>query len=438
MKKVTRISIVLSVLILCFHQPLVPVSGETSWSQTYGGADDDRAYVVIQTTDNGFMLAGIIEKWNTNSFGEGYLIGADIWLVKTDAKGMIQWTQTYSNAQNFDLIQTADGGFALTGTKNFWLMKTDATGRAEWNQTYGYIRQEKVRALVQTTDGGFALAGETWSKDKTCRLWLVKTDSLGLLQWDQIYEGLEEFLVFDLIQTRDECFVLTGTTPLFGRAEIFLIKIDAKGEVQWNQTYGGANTDAAYSVLQTLDGGFALAGYTRSFGAGSIDMWLVRTDTNGTIQWNQTYGGSERDTASMVIQTTDGGFALAGYTNSYGAGDYDSWLVKTDAKGVVQWNQTYGGTGEDYAYSLIRATDGGFALAGATSSYGAGYFDFWLLKIDDTGSPPIMLEILGLPIQLFSPFVLLYILPMLSGSTIGLITASIAYPYCKRRWLQNP
>ncbi len=154
----------------------------------------------------------------------------------------------------------------------------------------------------------------------------------------------------------------------------------------WNQTYGGTELDEAWSLVQTVDGGYALAGYTYSFGAGSYDFWLVKTDASGNSEWNQTYGGTSSDQAYSLVQTVDGGYALLGWTWSYGAGSSDFWLVKTDADGNALWNRTYGGTYAEYAYPLIQTVDGGYALAGYTTSYGAGQNDFWLVKTDAGGN----------------------------------------------------
>jgi hypothetical protein len=160
------------------------------------------------------------------------------------------------------------------------------------------------------------------------------------------------------------------------------VKTDAAGNHLWNKTYGGTNADWAMALAETSDGGYAIAGYTASYGAGSFDFWLVKTDAGGNHLWNQTYGGTGDDDASSVVQTVDGGYALAGYTDSYGAGARDFWLVKTDAAGNHLWNQTYGGTNADWAMALAETSDEGFALAGITMSYGEGGKDFWLVKID--------------------------------------------------------
>lgn len=162
--------------------------------------------------------------------------------------------------------------------------------------------------------------------------------------------------------------------------DFWLIKTDASGNHLWNKKYGGASTDRAYEFVQTADGGYVLAGYTSSFGAGGGDFWLIKTDASGNPQWNKTYGGEYDDSPFTLVQTADGGYALAGLTYSFGAGGSDIWLVKTDANGDAQWNQTYGGTGEDYAGSVVQMSDGCYALAGSTGSFGAGGDDFWLVK----------------------------------------------------------
>jgi predicted secreted protein len=154
----------------------------------------------------------------------------------------------------------------------------------------------------------------------------------------------------------------------------------------WNQTYGEANGETCYSVVETSDGGFALSGYTISFGAGGGDVWLVKTDSAGNLLWSQTYGGTNWDTGYSVVTTSDGGYIIAGSTNSYGAGGSDFWLIKTDSTGVEQWSQTYGGTSMDESHSVIATSDGGYAIAGSTRSYGAGSTDVYLVKTDELGN----------------------------------------------------
>ena len=155
----------------------------------------------------------------------------------------------------------------------------------------------------------------------------------------------------------------------------------------WDRTYGGSGRDAAWSLIQTTDGGYAVAGDTRSKGAGGVDFWVIKLDEQGNRVWDRIYGGSDDDWAYSFIQTTDGGYAVAGHTKSYGAGDGDFWVIKLDKKGNKVWDRTYGGSGNDAATSLIQTTDGGYAVAGWTDSKGAGGADFWVIKLDAQGNP---------------------------------------------------
>jgi hypothetical protein len=319
------------------HQRHYGLTGYASgWRQTYGGAGNDQAWSLVNTSDEGYATAGL-----TYSYGAGW---ADFWLVKTDACGHMQWNKTYGGIDQDwaqALVQTGDGGYALAGSTNsfgagwydFWLVKTDVNGNAQWNKTYGGAGNDQAWALVQTNDEGYAIAGYT--------------TSFGV-----------------------------------GGNDFWLVKTDSAGNVQWNKTYGGTNGDDAYALVQTVDGGYAMAGPTESFGAGSSDFWLVKTDADGSMQWNKTFGGISTDGATALVQAYDGGYALACRTYSFGAGSGDFWLVRTDADGTMQWSETYGGTSCDEAWALVKTSDGGYAMAGYTQSHGAGGNDFWLIKTD--------------------------------------------------------
>ncbi len=152
----------------------------------------------------------------------------------------------------------------------------------------------------------------------------------------------------------------------------------------WEKTFGGSDYDFGTYVMQTNDGGYIIAAETKSYGAGGIDFWLIKTDSDGNEEWNKTYGGSEDEWPYFILQTTDG-YIITGLTRSFGAGDYDVWLIKTDANGNKIWDETYGGTGYDFAWTLSNTTDNGYVIGGATNSYGAGDFDYWMIKTDANG-----------------------------------------------------
>ncbi len=243
-----------------------------------------------------------------------------------------------------------------------------------WSQTYGGTGTEKTRSLVVTPDGGYAVVGFTDSFGAGDRdFWLVKTDALGGMEWNRTYGGAGADEAWGLAVTSDGGYAIAGNTNSFGAGnyDFWLVKTDANGSMKWNKTYGGTKEEWVRSLVATSDGGYALAGDTESFGAGRHDFWLVKTDALGNMQWNKTYGGTEDDYAHSVVATPDGGYAVAG----------DGLLVKTDAFGNVEWNTTWGGPiVYEEANSLIVTPDGGYALAGSTT------YAFWLAKTDSYGT----------------------------------------------------
>ena len=259
-----------------------------------------------------------------------------------------------------------------------------------WDRTYGGAADDTAAGeTVQANDGGYAVLGDTNSFGAgDSDFWLIKTDADGNTQWNKTYGGELAEVSGDMCVTTDGGYAMSGYTKSFGAGgqDFWLVKTDANGNTEWNMTYGGTDNEYAYHVEQTVDGGYILLGQTRSFGAGNNDFWLVKTDANGNTEWNMTYGGTGNDVGIHVIQTADGGYALAGSTSSFGAGSNDAWLIKTDASGNTEWNQTYGGTGYDGGQCLEPTSDGGYALACLTTSFGAGSLDFWFIKLDASGN----------------------------------------------------
>jgi len=383
------------------------------WQQTYGGTNDARAYSVIQTSDGGFALAGFTYYIDSET--------SNFYLVKTDGSGNLEWNQTYGGA-GFDgarsVIQTSDGGYALAGDTtsfgndssdflcyDFWLVKTDANGNMMWNQTYGYrlffengteYSGSMAQSVVQTSDGGYALAGRTYAIGAgLADFYLVKTDATGNMIWNQTYGGIENDYLFSMVQTSDGGYALAGYTESFGAGDLdyWLVKTDSDGNMIWNQTYGGTGYDEAVSMVQTSDDGYVFVGSANSLEDGGV--WLVKTDVSGNMMWNRTYGRpvygmSSQLSAQSVVETSDGGYALTG-TGDYG--DYDLWLIKTDANGSILFFETYEGPlgyyADSIAYCLIQASNGDYVLAGYTSFYNEGILPEMLLIKPDHELPVI-------------------------------------------------
>ncbi|MFX1512322.1 MAG: hypothetical protein ACFFCQ_07035 [Promethearchaeota archaeon] len=368
--------------------------GTVDWSKPYNGPKDfENVFDLVQTEDSGFAFAG--------SAFSGDVFNYDMWLVKTDRNGVMEWNQTYDRSHAYDaaysLIQTDDGGFALAGSTSssnhydVLLVKTERNGVKEWSQKYDRSETwpgDEAYSLIQTDDGGFALVGYTHSMATDSQdMWLVKTDRNGVVEWNRAYGDSKDDVAAAVIQTADRGFVIAGFTCTDADTDTWLMKTDESGNEEWKYFLGGIGDEEwATDLIQADDGGFVFTGYVGSRGDSKMDAYLAKTDGNGMMMWNWTYGGKEEEDAAAVIQTAEGGFVIAGSTSSRSAGKSDAWLVKTDRNGLIKWQRTYGGKEEDGAAAVIQTADGGFALAGFTCSRGAGNSDAWLVKTDGTGT----------------------------------------------------
>ncbi len=366
--------------------------GNKLWDKTFGGQKDDRGYSVQETSDGGFIIAGF-----TNSYGAG---SWDIWLIRTDEYGNMLWDKTFGGQKDdrgYSVQETSDGGFIITGytnsygqgSKDVWLIKTDRDGNKIWDKTYGGIDSDWGYSVRETSDGGFIITGNTFSYGSgSSDIWLVRTDRDGNRLWDRTYGGEDSDWGYSVQETSDGGFIIAGGTNSYGSGscDLWLIKTDKDGNKLWDKTYGGEDSDWGYSVQETSDGGFIVAGVTSSYGAGIDDIWLIKTDKDGNKLWDKTYGGAESDWGYSVQETSDGGFIIAGGTNSYGSGSCDLWLIKTDKDGNKLWDKTYGGAESDWGYSVQETSDGGFIITGNTCSYGAGIDDVWLIRTDKEGN----------------------------------------------------
>jgi hypothetical protein len=356
-----------------------PVDTSVSWQRYMGGSGDEVGYSVQQTSDGGFIIVG-----DTGSFGAG---GIDIWLVKTDASGTVQWSKTFGGSEDDHgrcVVQTPDGGYIIAGFTTaggqsyVYQVKTDQNGDRKWDSTFSKASVDDRAAVTCTADGGYAIVSSTSSVTTYPVVYLVKTDGSGVETWHQTYDEGTQTLGRFIRQTADGGYIIAGEIANNSLdTDGYLLKTNASGQKVWSRKYGLEYPDSATGVELTTDG-YVLSGFTRSYGRGDFNAWLIRTDSQGNEQWDKTFGLDAYDRAEHVQTTPDGGFILAGMTKSYGGWE-QAWLIKTDSTGALQWHKTFGGSGVDWAYCAALTADGGYVATGFTESFGAGGKDAYLI-----------------------------------------------------------
>jgi len=368
------------------------VTPTVNWAKTFGGGNRDVAHSIVQTSDGGFIIAG-----ETDSFGAG---NADVWILKINANGLIEWEKTYGGSA-YDIVrsiqQTSDDGFIAAGeTSSFsfaadtdvWVLKLGANGNTLWQYRYGGNGIDKAYCIRQTSDGGYIVAGETNSFGAAgIDVWVLKLKSDGDIEWEKRYGGAGDDVAHSIQQTTsDGGYIVAGETSSFGAGDIdvWALKLDSNGGIEWQKRYGGGGDDMAHSIQQTSDGGYIVAGETDFFVIVFADFWVLKLDSNGVVEWEKTYRGSFGDKAYSIHQTSNGGYIIAGKTSPNPV-NADIWVLKLDSIGDIEWQKTYGGNGSNSANFIRQTSDLGFIVAGETSFVGAGNADVWVLKLDTNG-----------------------------------------------------
>jgi len=361
-----------------------PAFSQQTWERTYGGTGDDEGNSVQQTTGGGYVVAGY-----TGSFGNG----EQAYLTKTNASGDTLWTRNYGGARNdnaYAVRQTSDGGYIVVGrtfsfgnNEQVYLIKTNASGDTLWTRTYGGTSGVFGYSIQQTSDGGYIIVGTFGSFGINPQVYLIKTNASGDTLWTRDYGGANPDYGFSVQQTSDGGYIVAGYTGFDPDYQVYLIKTNASGDTLWTRTYGGPAWDYGYSVQQTQDGGYIVAGSTASFG-NNDQVYLIKTNAFGDTLWTRTYGGPLGDFGYSVQQTQDTGYIVAGRTTSFGNND-QVYLVKTNAYGDTLWTRTYGGPLGDFGYSVQQTQDGGYVVAGYTGSFGNGG-QVYLIKTDVNGN----------------------------------------------------
>lgn len=381
MRNLFLLSIFLWICLTTFSQTIV-------FEKTYGGTGVDKATSAQQTADGGYVIVG-----NTTSFGTG------VYVVKTDANGNEEWSNTYDNMAGEmqpDIQQTSDGGYIISGDNNQGpcvLTKLNSSGDILWTSSISVYLSGTMRTSVVETNNGYAVTGfdwQGWTPDDHIDIFLAKVDLNGNQVWLKHYgdtipiNGINE-IPTDLIVTSDGGFFITGLVN-HTNDDIYLIRTDANGDTLWTNTISiGANI-YGWSGKETSDGGYIIAGTKFIDASNLFDVLLLKLNSIGDTIWTKTFGGSGNEEGWFVQQASDGGYIIAGETQSFGSGAKDVYLIKTDANGNALWTKTFGGTNDDMGNFVQQTSDNGYVIAGYTKSMDAGEKDFYLLKIDSLGA----------------------------------------------------
>jgi hypothetical protein len=361
---------------------------DSLWHRTYGGATSDYGYSVDEASDGGFVIAG-----NTHSFGAG---GSDFYVVRTDADGDTLWHRAYGSPGSDyarAALQTPDGGFIVvgssdtssTGDYDVYLVKTDADGDTMWARYYGYAGgNDRGSDVCRAPDGGYFVAGYTDAFGNGNDGYLVRTDSNGNMLWDAAYgwAGSEYFECVDLT-SNGGCILVGATTSSTPPGwDVYVVKTKADGDTLWTRTFGGTGQDYGNAGRETFEGDFIVIGSLETAAKGN-EVYLIRLKPDGADRWRRYYGGTSDEMGYGICQIpSDSGYVAVGWTDSYGAGDWDVYLIRTDAGGDTVWAKTYGGSDRDWGWDVGLLHYDELIISGTTRSYGAGNDDVYLLKIE--------------------------------------------------------
>jgi hypothetical protein len=361
------------------------ISAQQVWSAHYGGVYNDGGYACVATPDHGYAAAG-----STFSYGSGNF---DVYLLALDSLGDTLWTRSIGDTLSEygrDIQNTPDGGFIIAGSTNsigngkedVLVIRTDRFGNTLWMKTYGGKQSDEAWSIRATPDSGYIVCGTTYSSGHGYGdLYLLKISAQGDSLWSKTYGGAGGESGYAVRVTPDGGLIAVGATGSFGTgySSLYAVRTTSAGDSIWAATFGGAKADLGYTVELGIDGGFLFAGVTAPASSAFYDMYVVKSDDNGNLQWERYYGGAKEDCAYGIATTIDGNYLIAGSTESFGAGAVDMYLVKIDPAGNEISEATYGGRQNDYCRSVVVDHTGRYLLAGFTYSYSQGGADFYLV-----------------------------------------------------------
>lgn len=407
-------------IIILFALCLMKVNSQPviEWEKSFGGSAHDEAYSIEQTSDGGYIAAGISKSIDGDV--TAHLGDNDFWIVKFDDIGRLDWEKSFisTGMENaYSIQQTNDEGFIIAGSgySDYLVIKTDGQGETEWYKYLGGSGSEAAYSIRQTIDGGYIVAGETSSSggDITFNhgardIWVVKLDPDGEIEWQKTYGGTVDEKANSIQLTADNGYIIAGqtlssdgdVTDNSGVHDFWILKIDSVGDILWQNTYGGSSFEEALGIRELKDGGFIAVGYSASndldvsINNGKQDVWIIRLDNAGQLVWEKSFGGSKDEIGFSVDQTSDDGFIIGSASNSPNDGDvsgnhgqWDYWIIKLDPDGDLEWQQSYGGSNYDVGRSIQQTNDEGYVMAGYGSSTDGdighinGGRDYWIIKL---------------------------------------------------------
>mgnify|MGYP000934265539 CR=1 FL=1 len=351
-----------------------------------GWVDTTPPDVNIISPSDGAVLGGTIEI-NLEATDDVELEKVTLYIDGNKIKEYTSGPYTYT----WDSSKASEGAHTITveavdktgnvGRKSVTVIM-DKIKDISWQKTFGGKDNDGASSIQQTTDGGYIVAGWTKSFGSGWKdVCILKLNSKGEIEWQKTFGAKDYDEANSIQQTADGGYIVAGDKG----GDVYILKLNSKGEIEWQKTFGGDGFDIATSIQQTTDGGYIAAGWTESFGSGEYDAYVLKLNSKGEVEWQKTFGGKDYDEANSIQQTTDGGYIVAGWTKSFGSGGADVYILKLNSKGEVEWQKTFGGGDSDGAFSNLQTTDGGYIVAGWTWSFGSGGADVYILKLDSKG-----------------------------------------------------
>ncbi len=435
--------IILLILIIGLKVNLTAQVPTIQWEKSFGGSMNDRGYSICNGSNGDFIIAGTTESSDGDiSINKGF---SDLWLIRIDSTGNLIWEKTLGGRDDEEactVLKTYDGGYIILGettsndsdvsglhmpnpfihSSDGWLVKTDSSGIIQWQKCIGGTDLDFGRDLTICLDSNYLITERIESSDGDVTnfhggyddYWLAKIDQSGNITWGNAFGGNSDDYPTCCTQTTDGNYIISGCSlynfggyhgpPGAGGGDIGLVKVDSSGNKIWSKCYGGTGGECARSIIPADNGGFFLVSENSSFDGdistfyGDLDFWILYSDINGSIIWEKSYGGSGFDRPFQIIKSSDGGLVITGFTNSNDQwvsnnhGNDDFWVLKLDSLGNFEWEKSLGGTDEDRAYSILETPDGGYIVCGYTLSNNIdvtsnhGNEDVWVVKL----SPPTL------------------------------------------------